>query len=155
MDKMSLEAIKILLIEDNPGDIELLRIGFEDAKISNEISTISDGEEAIAYFEQCGNDDFASRPDIVLLDINLPKVDGFEILHKIRSTPNCKNLPVIMLTSSEASADIARGYAEQANCFLSKPVEFDKFLDVVKSLENFWLTVVKLPTSSNEISSSA
>jgi len=105
MDKINLQPINILLIEDNPGDIELVRVGFEEARVANNIFTISDGEEAMDYFDQFNADNSADIPDIVLLDINLPKVDGFEILHKIRSTPICKDLPVVILTSSDADAD--------------------------------------------------
>ena len=137
---MSLKPIKILLIEDNPGDIELVKIGLEEARMANEITVFDDGQVALDFFEQ-GED----LPDIILLDINLPKVDGFEILRKIRTMEASKNIPVVMLTSSEAEVDITRGYAEHVNCFVSKPVDGDKFLNVVRSLESFWLAVVKLP----------
>lgn len=134
--------IKVLLIEDNPGDIELVRAGFEDASLLIEMQVISDGQEAFDYFEQDNQ-----TPDIVLLDINLPKVSGIEILKKIRNS-HAESIPVVMLTSSDAEIDIARSYAEHANSFISKPVDFDKFLGVIKSIEDFWLTIVKLPPQS-------
>ncbi len=135
--------IEILLIEDNLGDIELTRVGFEEARVSNNLTVIKDGQEAIDFFEQGDN-----LPDIVLLDINLPKVDGFEILRKIRSLEYSKNIPVIMLTSSEADMDINKCYSERANSYITKPVDFDKFYQSIRLLEEFWLTVVKLPQSN-------
>ncbi len=137
---MSITPIKILLVEDNPGDIELVRISFEDARIINSMSIISDGQQAIDFFEK-GDD----LPEIVLLDINLPKVDGLEILQKIRSLDHSKHIPVIMLTSSEADTDIKKSYAKKANYFISKPVNFEKFYQTIKSLETFSLCVIKSP----------
>jgi len=137
---MNLEPIKILLIEDNPGDVELVKIGFREAKVANEIQVITDGQTAIDFFE---NDN--DMPDVVLLDINLPKIDGFEILKFIRTKSIVPNLPVIILTSSETEFDINKSYASNANSFVSKPVDFDKFSQAIKSLGNFWLSVVKLP----------
>jgi len=137
---MNLEPIKILLIEDNPGDVELVKIGFQEAKVANEIQVITDGQTAIDFFE---NDN--DMPDVVLLDINLPKIDGFEILKFIRTKSIVPNLPVIILTSSETEFDINKSYASNANSFVSKPVDFDKFSQAIKSLGNFWLSVVKLP----------
>lgn len=142
---MNIVPIEILLIEDNPGDIELVRAGFEEARVANHIQVISDGQQALDFFEQDNG-----LPDIILLDINLPKVDGLEILEKIRSTEHCKDIPVVMLTSSEDDADINKSYAEKANSYITKPVGFDEFLDVIKSIEDFWLTVVKLPKSINK-----
>ncbi|VAW81782.1 hypothetical protein MNBD_GAMMA13-835 [hydrothermal vent metagenome] len=132
--------IIILLIEDNPGDIELVRVGFHEARIANRLDVISDGQEAIEFF--CNAN---TMPDLVLLDINLPKVKGIEILKQIRSMDVSKNIPVIMLTSSDAEADVIGSYAGHANSFITKPVDVDKFLDVVTSIEEFWLSVVKLP----------
>lgn len=142
---MSAVPIEILLVEDNPGDIELTRVGFEDARVANHLSVISDGQEALEFFEQGEN-----LPDIVLLDINLPKVDGVEILKQIRSNTISKDIPVIMLTSSDAGSDIEKCYAEKANSYITKPVDFDKFYQVIKSLELFWLSVVKLPKVNNQ-----
>ena len=139
---MNIKPIDILLIEDNPGDVELVRAGFDDARIANRLTVINDGQRAVDFFD-CDN----IMPDLVLLDINLPKVNGLDVLHKIRSSPVSRKTPVVVLTSSDAEMDIAQSYAEHANCFISKPVDFDKFMDVVKSIEDFWLTVVKLPPS--------
>ncbi|AJQ97908.1 response regulator [Gynuella sunshinyii] len=138
-----MKPINILLIEDNPGDIELVREGFRQAKVTNEIRVIMDGQIAWDFFDQLQPDNI---PDIVLLDINLPKVDGIEILQKIRSAEISHNIPVIMLTSSEADEDVTRSYDERVNSYVTKPVDFVKFLTVIQSLEDFWLSVVKLPT---------
>lgn len=136
----SVTPINILLVEDNPGDVELVRAGFEEASLAIDITVISDGQAAVEFF-----DDAADMPDLVLLDINLPKVSGIDVLKKIRSTPRSQQIPVVILTSSDAELDIVRSYVEHANSFISKPVDFDKFMQVVKSIEDFWLTVVKLP----------
>lgn len=138
---MTVDPIKILLIEDNAGDIELVKTGFEEARIANEIQTISDGELALEFVQRAND-----LPDIVLLDINLPKVDGFEILKAIREGARTSHIPVVMLTSSEADEDIAQSYQYHANSYVSKPVEFDKFLEAIHALEQFWLSVVKLPS---------
>lgn len=140
--------LHVLMIEDNPGDIELVRAGFEVATLPIELQVITDGQEGHDYFNSDN-----PMPDIVLLDINLPKVSGIEILKKIRATACSENIPVVMLTSSDAEIDIARSYAEHANSFISKPVDFEKFMTVVKSIEDFWLTVVKLPKSHKSTSS--
>lgn len=140
-----LQPIKILLVEDNPGDIELVRAGFEDALIANQLMVISDGQQALNFIQSK-----QPMPDIILLDINLPKVDGFEILQEIRQQPHSCNIPVIMLTSSEAERDISQSYQYKANSFVTKPVDFSKFIDAIKKLEQFWLTVVKLPTNHTD-----
>lgn len=137
---MSVTPIKILLVEDNPGDIELTRVGFEEARISNSLTVISDGAEAMAFFQQGEN-----LPDIVLLDINLPKVDGVEILKQIRSNSSSKDISVIMMTSSGAEDDIKNSLDGKANSYITKPVNFNKFYKVLITLEKFWLTVVKSP----------
>lgn len=137
---MNIDPIKILVIEDNPGDIEILRAGFEGARVNNELQFISDGEEALRYFDQA-----ETMPDLVLLDLNLPKVDGIEILRHMRGIERSKAVPVVVLTSSEAEIDVARSYSEHANSYITKPVNFEKFLEVIRKLECFWLSVVKLP----------
>ena len=141
---MTNQAIKILLIEDNPGDIELVRTGFEDARVVNQLQIIEDGQVAFDFIV-AGID----MPDIILLDINLPKVSGFEILAAIRTHEHSKHIPVIMLTSSEADEDIVKSYSHNANSYVTKPVDFEKFLYAIRSLEQFWLTVVKLPIKIN------
>lgn len=141
---MNIRPVKILLIEDNPGDVELVRIGFEEARVANELEVISDGQEGLDFIRRKVN-----LPDVILLDINLPKVDGFEILKAIRAQEETKEIPVIILTSSEAEQDVLKSYQYAANSYVSKPVDFDKFLDAVKSLEQFWFSVVTLPHSTN------
>lgn len=141
---MNIRPVKILLIEDNPGDVELVRIGFEEARVANELEVISDGQEGLDFIRRKVN-----LPDVILLDINLPKVDGFEILKAIRAQEETKEIPVIILTSSEAEQDVLKSYQYAANSYVSKPVDFDKFLDAVKSLEQFWFSVVTLPPSTN------
>jgi len=137
------EAIDILLIEDNPGDVELIKAGFEEARIGNMLRVISDGQEAVEFFN--GDTDI---PDLVLLDINLPKVNGIEVLKVIRGSQRSLSVPVIMLTSSERESDILESYREHVNSFISKPVDFDKFIKVIQSIESFWLDVVRLPSHS-------
>lgn len=137
------KPIDILLVEDNPGDVELVRAGFEEASLLIEIRVISDGQTAMEFFTAKDS----VMPDLVLLDINLPKVSGIEVLKKIKSTAYSCQIPVVVLTSSDAEIDIVRSYAEHANSFISKPVDFDKFMKVIRSIEDFWLTVVKLPGS--------
>ncbi|WP_211252314.1 response regulator [Marinobacterium jannaschii] len=137
---MEVRPIEILLVEDNPGDIELVKAGFDEARVANNIVVIGDGQDALDFFDQA-----ETLPDIVLLDINLPKVDGIEVLHKIKSQPRTRSVPVIILTSSEAEIDISRSYTENANSYITKPVDFEKFIEAIRSLEDFWLSVVKLP----------
>ncbi len=137
------QPIDILLIEDNPGDVELLKASFEMAKISNRLAVIGDGEQALNFFA-----DNTEVPGLILLDINLPKRSGFEVLKRIRSLPATADIPVVILTSSESDADIARSYSEQASYFFSKPMDFDKFMQVIKSINDFQLAVVKVQAGS-------
>jgi two-component system, chemotaxis family, response regulator Rcp1 len=139
--------IDILLVEDNPADVRLTVEALKEAKISNHLFVARDGREALNWLR--GKEDFSDplRPDIILLDLNLPKKDGREVLAEIKNDPQLKRIPVVVLTTSKAHEDIARSYDLHANCFITKPVDFDKFIEVVKSIEDFWLSVVKLPTS--------
>jgi len=132
--------ISVLLVEDNPGDIELVRIGLENTKLETSLQVISDGQEAIDFFDT--SSDF---PDVVLLDVNLPKVDGFTILKNIKSKPSCAMIPVIMLTSSAAVSDVHQGYKNHVNSYIQKPVDAPKFLEAVNSIEDFWMTLAQLP----------
>ncbi len=134
--------IEILLVEDNPGDVELTREAFLEGKISNNLNVARDGIEALEYLKNTRN----PRPDIVLLDLNLPRKSGLEVLSAIKDDPLLQAIPVVVLTTSQDEEDIAKSYRSHANCYISKPVDFDKFLRVVRSLEDFWLTVVRLPT---------
>jgi two-component system, chemotaxis family, response regulator Rcp1 len=148
MDKTEVgRPIDILLVEDNPADVRLPVEALKEAKISNHLFVARDGREALNWLR--GKEDFSDplRPDIILLDLNLPKKDGREVLAEIKNDPQLKRIPVVVLTTSKAHEDIARSYDLHANCFITKPVDFDKFIEVVKSIEDFWLSVVKLPTS--------
>ena len=137
--------IEILLVEDSPGDVLLTREALRDAKICLNLQVAADGEEAMALLRREGKYAAAPRPDLVLLDLNLPKKDGREVLQEIKADSNLAIIPVVILTTSASEADILRSYQLHANCFVTKPVGLDQFLTVVKSIDNFWLTVVKLP----------
>ncbi|MCU1496405.1 MAG: response regulator [Acidimicrobiales bacterium] len=140
------DEIQILLVEDNPGDVRLTKEALRGAKVANELHVVGDGEEAIEFLRRRGRYADAPRPDIVLLDLNLPRIDGVEVLADIKSDVDLASIPIIVLTSSSAEADIQRAYELHANCFISKPVDFTEFIGAVRSLEGFWLKIVKLPT---------
>lgn len=142
------KPIDILLVEDNPGDIRLTQEAFKDGKIKNKLNIVMDGEEAILYLKKTGKYKDVSTPDIILLDLNLPKKDGREVLAEIKEDPNLKCIPVIILTTSSAQSDILSTYLRHANCYIMKPVDFDQFINVVRSIENFWLSIVKLPNKN-------
>ena len=137
--------IEILLVDDNPGDVRLILEALKDAKVLNTVHTAEDGEEAIQYLTGEGLATGESRPDLILLDLNLPRKSGQEVLTEIKAHPHLKTIPVVILTSSKAEEDIVKSYDLHANCFVTKPVNLDQFIGVVKSIEDFWLTVVKLP----------
>jgi CheY-like chemotaxis protein len=139
------DDIQILLVEDNPGDVRLTVEALRDAKVANDLHVVGNGEEAIDFLRQQGRHVDAPRPDIVLLDLNLPRLDGRDVLSDIKSDPDLATIPIIVLTSSTAEADIQRSYELHANCFISKPVDFSEFLSAVRSLEGFWLKIVRLP----------
>jgi CheY-like chemotaxis protein len=144
--KDNIQPINILLVEDNPGDIRLTKEVLKDGKIKNNLSVVMDGEEAIFYLKKEGNYADVLTPDIILLDLNLPKKDGREVLAEIKSDSSLMMIPVIVLTTSSAEQDILSTYANYANCYITKPVDFNQFINVIRSIENFWLTIVKLPT---------
>jgi CheY-like chemotaxis protein len=137
--------IQILLVEDNPGDVRLTVEALRGAKVANELHVVGDGEAAIDYLRQRGVYADAARPDLVLLDLNLPRIDGRGVLADIKSDPALAAIPILVLTTSAAEEDIARSYELHANCYISKPVDFNEFLAAVRSLEGFWLKIVKLP----------
>ncbi len=139
------EIIDILLVEDNPGDIDLTKEALEDAKVANRLHVVEDGEQALDFIFRRGQYVDAPRPDLVLLDLNLPKRDGREVLQEIRANAGVTDIPVVILTSSQADEDIVRAYRLHANCYISKPVNFVQFLKIIHAIEDFWLTVVKLP----------
>ncbi len=137
--------IEVLLVEDSPGDVRLTQEAFHDANRSVRLHVASDGVEAMAFLRHQGAHTSAPRPDLILLDLNLPKMDGREVLARIKEDETLKTIPTIILTTSENEADIAKSYQLQANCYLSKPVQLDQFETLVKSINDFWLTKVKLP----------
>lgn len=137
--------IEILLVEDNPGDQDLTRNALQRAKVRNSLHIVEDGEEAMEFLHQEGEYANAPRPDVILLDLNLPRMDGREVLEEIKKDPNLMDIPVVVLTTSSAEQDILRSYRLHANCYITKPVDLEQFIEVVRSIQNFWLTVVKLP----------
>jgi chemotaxis family two-component system response regulator Rcp1 len=139
------DEIHILLVEDNPGDVRLTVEALRDAKVANELHVVGDGEEAIKFLRQEGRYVDAPRPDIVLLDLNLPRLDGRDVLAAIKTDPELAKIPIIVLTSSSAERDIQQAYELHANCYVSKPVDFTEFIQAVRSLEGFWLKIVRLP----------
>ncbi len=138
-------CVQILLVEDNPGDARLTREVFAEGKVANEIHVVTDGVEAIRYLRREGPYASARRPDLILLDLNLPRKDGREVLAEIKSDPDLKAIPVIVLTTSAAHQDVDRTYMLHANSFITKPVDLDQFIAVVRSIEDFWLKIVRLP----------
>ena len=139
------EAIDILLVEDSPGDVRLTREALKEGKVRNTLHVCEDGERALAFLRRQGEHRAAPRPDLVLLDLNLPRVDGREVLAEMKADPDLKRIPVVVLTTSTADEDVLRVYDLAGNCYIPKPVELDRFLEVVRSIEDFWLTVVRLP----------
>ena len=147
LDHLRIKPIEILLAEDNPGDARLTVEGFKDAKIKNNITVVEDGIEAMAYLRHEGPYANAAHPDLILLDLNMPRKDGREVLAEIKADENLMRIPVLIFTVSSAERDILAAYNLQANAFITKPIDLDEFITVVKSLEEFWLTIVKLPQS--------
>jgi len=143
---MMTRPIEVLLVEDNPGDVRLTREALKEGKVSNNLHVAPDGVEALAFLRREGNYADAVRPDLILLDLNLPRKGGREVLEEIKGDPALRHIPVVILTSSSAEQDIARAYDLHANCYISKPVDLDQFITVVRSIEDFWFTVVKLPS---------
>ena len=144
------EVVEILLVEDNPGDVRLTQEVLRDGKVRNNMSVVMDGVDAISFLQQTGEYAGAPRPDIILLDLNLPKKDGREVLAEIKADPDLKNIPVVVLTTSSAEQDIFRSYDLHANCYVTKPVDLDQFIKVMKTIEDFWLTIVKLPRGEED-----
>ena len=137
--------VEILLVEDNPGDVRLTQEGLHEGKIHNHLSVASDGIEALAFLHRQGKYVDAPRPDLILLDLNLPRKDGREVLAEIKADHDLRRIPVVVLTTSSADQDIERSYDLAANCYITKPVDFQSFVDVVKSIEDFWFAIVTLP----------
>jgi chemotaxis family two-component system response regulator Rcp1 len=146
-DALDGRAVEILLVEDNPGDARLTLEALKEGKIRNNLSHARDGVEAMAFLRREGEFHEAPTPDIILLDLNLPRKDGREVLAELKQDPGLRSIPVVVLTTSEAEQDIVRTYDLHANCYITKPVDLDKFIGIVRAIENFWLAVVKLPSA--------
>ncbi|HSL44766.1 MAG TPA: response regulator [Anaerolineales bacterium] len=142
--------VEILLVEDNPGDVRLTQEVFKEGKVRNQLSVAWNGEEALAYLRREGRFAAAPRPDMILLDLNLPRKGGREVLAEIKADPKLKSIPVVILTTSEAEQDIVESYNQHANCYIVKPVDLDQFIGVVRTVEGFWLQIVKLPPNEKE-----
>ena len=139
------KPIDILLVEDNPGDARLVKESLIDGKLKNTLHTVYDGVEAMDFLYKRNKFENETRPDLIILDLNLPKKNGYEVLKEIKEDEHLKRIPIVILTSSSAEEDILKSYNLHANCFISKPLDLSKFMEVVKSIEDFWVTIVKLP----------
>jgi len=144
------KPVDILLVEDNPGDVRLAKEALKESKMLNMIYVVEDGMEAIAFLRKQGKYADKPRPDLILLDLNLPKKDGREVLADIKSDKDLRRIPVVILTVSSAEEDVLKSYSLHANCYITKPIDLDQFIKVVKAVENFWLTIVKLPPNGAE-----
>lgn len=142
---MDLDVINILLVEDNPADARLIEEVFKETEVENKLYTVKDGVEAMAFLYQEGGYLDMPTPDLILLDLNLPRKDGREVLVEIKENDDLKFIPIVILTTSSAKEDVIKTYTNHANCYITKPVDFEQFLRVIKAIEDFWLTVVKLP----------
>ncbi|MTI84439.1 MAG: response regulator [Firmicutes bacterium] len=147
INQSEIKAINILLVEDNPADVRLTLEALKDERLYNELIVAEDGAEALEILRQKGKYADQPLPDIILLDLNLPRKDGREVLKEIKTDDKLKRIPVVVLTSSEAEADIVRAYDYNANCYITKPVGWDQFKNIIKTIGDFWFTIVKLPSS--------
>jgi CheY-like chemotaxis protein len=138
-------VIDVLLVEDDPGDVLMTREAFEHYKIRNQLHVVTDGEQALQFLHRSGDYASAPRPGLILLDLNLPRRDGLEVLADLKADPGLRVIPVVILTTSQAEEDILRSYSLHANAYVSKPVDFERFMDVIRQIDNFFLTVVELP----------
>ena len=141
----STRLIEILMVEDNPGDVRLTREAMKEGKIGNRLSVVGDGVEALEYLRRQGRFADAPRPDLILLDLNLPRKDGRAVLAEIKSDPALRTIPVVVLTTSNADEDVVRAYNLHANCYITKPVDFNQFMKVVQQIDDFWVNLVTLP----------
>ncbi len=141
-----MESVHILLVEDNEGDILLIEEAFEEARLINTISVLRNGEAAIQFLEQEGEYENAKPPDLIILDVNLPRKNGHEVLEYVKTNDDFKQIPVIMLTTSSSNKDIERSYENHANCYITKPVDVDDFMEAVMGIESFWISLVQLPS---------
>ena len=141
----STKVVDVLLVEDEPGDVLMTREAFEHHRIRNHLHVVNDGEQALQFLHQTGEFASAPRPGLILLDLNLPRRDGLEVLAELKEDPALRVIPVVILTTSQADEDILRSYALHANAYVSKPVDFERFMDVIRQIDNFFITVVELP----------
>jgi CheY-like chemotaxis protein len=139
------KPVEVLLVEDDPGDVLMTREAFEEFKVRNNLNVVSDGEEALAYLRREGDYADVARPDLVLLDLNLPRMDGRQVLAAIKGDEELASIPVVVLTTSEAEEDVLRSYRLHANAYVTKPVDFDRFIDIVRRIDDFFVTAVRLP----------
>ncbi len=146
-----MSPIEILLVEDNPGDVRLTQEALKEGKVNNALNVVEDGLEAMNYLQRKAPYENATRPDMILLDLNLPKMNGREVLAEIKADEDLKSIPVIILTTSDAEEDIVKTYSLHANCYIRKPVDLSQFIKVIKIIEEFWLTIVKLPSIENPL----
>ena len=142
------DPIEVLLVEDDPGDVLLIREAFEDNKVANRLHVVADGVEALQFMRREGPHGEAPRPDLVLLDLNLPRKDGREVLAEVKADVNLRTIPVIVLTTSQADEDVLKSYQLHANAYVTKPVDFDGFIEAIRQIDQFFVSVVKLPTKN-------
>ncbi len=143
----AVDPIEILLVEDDPGDVLMTTEALADSKIANRLHVVNNGEEALAFLRQEGQYEGSPRPDLVLLDLNLPRMDGREVLEIVKNDPALRRIPIVVLTTSDAEEDVVRSYDLHANAYVTKPVDFEQFVSVVRQIDDFYITVVKLPSS--------
>jgi chemotaxis family two-component system response regulator Rcp1 len=142
---VNIQTVEILLIEDSPGDIRLTVESLKEAKVYNELHIVEDGVAALDYLHQRGEYADATRPDLILLDLNLPKKDGREVLAEVKADPALRHIPIVVLTTSSSEKDVLRSYELRANAYITKPVDLDRFIEIIRQIEGFWLTIAKLP----------
>ena len=145
----SVKPVKILLVEDNPGDVRLAREGLKESGLYSELWDVPDGEQALEFLHRRGDHADVPRPDLILLDLNLPRMNGRELLREIKQDPGLRAIPVVVLSMSKAEKDITAAYDLHANCYITKPIDLDRFIDVVQGIRDFWFTIVQLPTESS------
>jgi chemotaxis family two-component system response regulator Rcp1 len=150
MENLMTHPIVILLVEDNPGDVRLTREALKESKVRNAMDVVNDGVEALAFLRRQGKFESATRPDLILLDLNLPRMGGLEVLGEIKADDALKSIPVVILTTSQAEQDIVRSYKLFANAYVTKPVDLEQFITVIKSIEDFWVEIVRLPPNGTK-----